>query len=223
MTVETVFVETSDGLSLGGSLFEPEPGKACGIGIVLVHGLKWSFDTGPSKWLAPLLAEHGYTVLSLSLRDHGSDDPRDLDLAHRDLRAGVDYLSARVSEVAFLAHGYGGAKAICYTAHSGDTRVRRLILVTLGALYSYRRELWESVLASASAIEGKIVVVQGAADPNIEPSKRGQELSDASRGSETSVVLIEGANHYFEGKQEALVKCVDEWFAANPVEPRLRA
>jgi predicted alpha/beta hydrolase len=207
-----VTLETADHVELDGILLEPDavlPER--GIGIVLVHGLRWNFYRGPSRWLAPLLAERGYRVLSVSLRDHDSTEPHGFELAHYDLRAAVDFMAARTGAVALAAHGYGGSKVICYPAQSGDQRVVHNVLVTLGAVHNYQPEIWSDVVAQASAMRGHVLVVQGADDVLIAGAERGEDVKRSAVSCETTVVLMEGANHYFVNCEERLVQCIDEW------------
>ena len=65
---------------------------APGSHILMVHGLTWNFYRGPSRWLPPLLASAGYPCLSLNMRDHDLQEPKEFELAHHDLRAGIDFL-----------------------------------------------------------------------------------------------------------------------------------
>src|SRR5207302_10798332 len=101
--------------------------------ILMVHGLTWNFYRGPSRWLPPMLADDGYACLSLNMRDHDLAEPRDFELAHHDLRAGIDFLEAQGSAVVvFLAHGFACNKVVCYADLSADHRPRRRLLTTLG-------------------------------------------------------------------------------------------
>jgi hypothetical protein len=43
------------------------------------------FLSGPSRWIAPMLAGRGYDCLALNLRDHDSTEPQSLHDAFQDL------------------------------------------------------------------------------------------------------------------------------------------
>jgi alpha-beta hydrolase superfamily lysophospholipase len=214
MKVELITVTTADGVDLDGAIHEPASGRPVTGGILMVHGLTWSFYRGPSRWLPPLLAEAGYVCLSLNMRDHDRAEPRDFELSHHDLRAGVDWLGMRTGQrVTILAHGFACNKVVCYPAWSGDTRVNRYVLATLGAVRAYRPDIWDTVLRLAPDLRGRVLVVQGAIDPLIEARERAAELVAAATRARADVVLLEGANHYFDHRHADLAACVVAWLA----------
>lgn len=213
MGVELISVTTTDGIELDGALYVPaaEP-AAPGSHILMVHGLTWNFYRGPSRWLPPLLASAGYPCLSLNMRDHDLQEPKEFELAHHDLRAGIDFLSTRgAPEVVVLAHGYACNKVVCYPAVSGDARVRRCILTTLGSVKTYRPDIWETVLRRAPEVRGQVLVVQGAVDPLIQARERADEFVAAAAQARTEVVLLEGANHYFDDRHRELADYILRW------------
>jgi alpha/beta superfamily hydrolase len=217
MLVELVTVTTTDQVELDGAMHElPTQQHRPNASILMIHGLTWNFYRGPSRWLPPLLAEAGLPCLSLNMRDHTQAEPKDFELAHHDIRAGVDYLSRRFAgEVALLAHGFGCNKAACYAGDSGDDRIGRTILTTLGAVKAYRPEIWDRVLSRAPAMRGKALVVQGAIDHLIEARARADELSRSAANCRADVVLLEGADHYFNERHKELADCVIGWMAAG--------
>src|SRR5436305_691262 len=102
--------------------------------------------------MPPLLAVSGYPCLSLNMRDHDQAEPRDFELAHHDLGAGVDYLAAQNGgEIVLLAHGFACNKVACYAASSQDRIPRRTILTTPGAAKAYRPEIWAAALRRGEA------------------------------------------------------------------------
>jgi alpha/beta superfamily hydrolase len=146
------------------------------------------------------------------MRDHDLSEPKDFDLAHHDIRAGIDWLAGPGGdEVVVLAHGFACNKVVCYAAASGDTKSRRLILTTLGAAKAYRPELWSGVLHAAAAMRGATLVVQGAVDPLIEARARADELTGSAADARIEVVLLAGANHYFDRRHEALADTIGAW------------
>jgi hypothetical protein len=153
-----------------------------------------------------------YPCLSLNMRDHDLEQPKDFELSHHDLRAGIDYLMALgPGEVIVLAHGYACNKVACYPALSGDQRVRRYVLATLGAVKAYRPDVWDTVLRQAATLQGRLLVVQGAVDPLIQAAERAQELVAAAAQTRVDVVLLEGGNHYFDGRHTELARSIVDW------------
>jgi pimeloyl-ACP methyl ester carboxylesterase len=112
-----------------------------------------------------------------------------------------------------VAHGYACNKVACYPAWSGDGRVRSLVLTTLGAVQAYRPDIWATVLREAGALEGRVLIVQGAIDPLIAAAERAEELRRAAERAAIDVVLLEGGNHYFDGRHAELAACVAGWLA----------
>lgn len=215
MELELITVKTADGIELDGGMYRPTETPRHGAQILMVHGLTWNFYRGPSRWLPPLLAAAGYPCLSLNMRDHDQTEAKDFELAQHDLRAGIDYLANHSNEVILLAHGYACNKVVCYPGWSGDARVRRRILTTLGAVQAYRPDIWATVLRLAPDLRGRTQVVQGAIDPVIQARQRADELTSAAKQSEVEVVLLEGADHYFNNRHEALATCIVTWLAAS--------
>src|ERR1700730_1687681 len=119
MSVELVTINTADGVELDGAMYQPEAKQERAASVLMVHGLTWNFYRGPSRWLPPLLAASGYPCLSLNMRDHDLAEPRDFELAHHDLSAGIEYLAAENGgEIVLLAHGFACNKVACYAAVS---------------------------------------------------------------------------------------------------------
>jgi len=215
MTLELITMTTKDGVELDGGLYAPPAGVALrDVGILIVHGLTWNFYRGPSRWLPPLLAKAGYTCLSLNMRDHDLSAPKEFESAHHDVRAGIDALLAHgVGEVILLAHGYACNKIVIYPAQSNDSRPMRRVLATLGSIRSYRPDIWEQVLQAAAGLRGDTLVVQGAVDTLIEPRARSDELVAAAAQSRVDVVLLDGADHYFNDRHAELAGCVLAWLS----------
>jgi pimeloyl-ACP methyl ester carboxylesterase len=211
MSLDLVTVKTADGVELDGGMYRPAATVA-GPAVLMVHGLTWSFYRGPSRWLPPLLRGAGFPCLSLNMRDHDRSEPKDFELSHLDLAAGIDYLLAQgAGEAIVLAHGYACNKVACYPALSGDRRIRRQILTTLGAVKAYRSDIWATVLRLAPQLRGNTLVVQGAIDPLIEARARADELLQAAPLSGCEVVMLEGADHYFNARHEQLADCILQW------------
>ena len=105
------------------------------------------------RWLPASFIAGGYPCLSLNMRDHDLDQPKDFELAHHDLRAGIDFLIERFGKTpAIVGHGYANNKIICYPAQSGDDRIERNVLATLGSVKKYRPDIWDAVLQGAGRI-----------------------------------------------------------------------
>jgi pimeloyl-ACP methyl ester carboxylesterase len=216
MQTELITIATRDGIELDGAIYRPVAGAPRrAAGVLMVHGLTWNFYRGPSRWLPPLLAAEGYPCLSLNMRDHDLSEPKDFALAHHDLGAGIDHLAGEGnSEVVLLAHGFACNKVVCYPGMSEDRAPRRSILATFGAVKAYRPEIWNTVMRCAADMRGDTLIVQGAADPLIEARERADELVAAAAGSRVDIVILEGANHYFDQRHTGLANSIARWLVA---------
>lgn len=215
--MELVTVRTADGIELDGAMYLPDGERASWAAPILgVHGLTWNFYRGPLRWLPPHFAAAGHPCLSLNMRDHDLDQPKDFELSHHDLRAGIDYLGARFGSVpVVLGHGYANNKIASYPAQSGDDRVVRYVLATLGSVRKYRPDIWDAVLRNAGRMRGRALVVQGAVDELIEAKPRADELVAAANDCEVEVRYLAGGNHYFHGKEAELAQIIVDWLRAD--------
>jgi len=217
--VELVTVKTADDVELDGALYLPRGEVAkWGAPILAVHGLTWNFYRGPMRWLPASFITRGYPCLSLNMRDHDLDQPKDFELAHHDLRAGIDFLISRFGKMpVIVGHGYANNKIICYPAQSGDDRIERNVLTTLGSVKKYRPDIWDAVLLSASRMRGNALVVQGAIDELIEAKPRADEFVAAAKGCKVDVTHLEGGNHYFHGREAELGCAIVGWLRENAI------
>lgn len=213
LDLKWIKVSTSDGVTLDGALYEPNLNSAKPA-FLIVHGIRWNYRSGPSRWMAPNLAELGYPCLSLNLRDHDSEAPKGLVGAVEDLDAGTRFLLAGGREVVILAHGYGCVKAIAHAGQRG-TRSSRRALTTLGAVARTHPTIWSEALARSAEMAGSTLVVQGAVDHLVDAQVRAEELRCAAPMTVLEFELLEGGNHYFEGQESALIERLVGWEVAT--------
>lgn len=211
--LDLVTVVTSDDVTLDGALYAPVAADRKPA-FLLVHGIRWNFYRGPSRWMGPLLASNGYTCLAMNLRDHDSEGPKGLAGAVEDIDGGVRFLLERSTEVVLLAHGYGCLKAICHGALGRPASERRA-LTTMGAVGRTHPPLWREALDVARDMGGQTLVVQGAIDHLIDANARAAELRQAAPKSSFEIELLEGGNHYFEGRERKLVDRIVAWEQAT--------
>jgi predicted alpha/beta hydrolase len=214
MPTELITVRTADGVDLDGALYQARGVAQPRSRVLIVHGLTWNFYRGPSRWLPALLAEAGHECVSMNMRDHDLREATDFELAHQDLRACIDYLWQRPGgPLVLLGHGYGCNKLVCYPDVTGDTRAHHYILTTVGGVKRYRPDIWAEVLRRAPGMAGSVLIVQGAVDPNVEIRQRTDELSAAAVNARIDVTMLEGGNHYFDGRHAELGRTVTQWLS----------
>jgi hypothetical protein len=220
MQLQLVTMRTADDVELDGGLYTPA-GKpdTWGVPIFAVHGLTWNFYRGPVRWLPPMLVEAGHPCLALNMRDHDLDQPKEFELSHHDLRAGIDYLFKRLGKApVLLGHGYANNKLVSYAAQSGDVRIDRYVLTTLGSVKKYRPDIWEAVLRNADRMRGRALVVQGASDELIEAAPRAEELTAAASACTVDVQMVSGGDHYFHGRERELADAVLRWLGKQAAD-----
>src|SRR5262245_2069403 len=215
MTLELITVKTADDIELDGALYFPGGSSAdWRVPILAVHGLTWNFYRGPMRWLPKTFIGAGFPCLSLNMRDHDLDKPKDFELSHHDLRAGIDFLGNKMGKTpAIIGHGYANNKIACYAAQSGDDRIDTHVLATLGSVKKYRPDIWDTVLEGAERMRGRALVVQGAIDELIEAKPRAEELSVAAKSCRIDISYLAGGNHYFHGKEAELGDEIVAWLS----------
>jgi hypothetical protein len=215
--MELVTLTTADDVELDGAIYlPPDDVRTARPPVFAIHGLTWNFYRGPMRWLPPLLVTHGYPCLALNMRDHDLDVPKDFERSHHDLRAGIDYLADRFGQTPIvIGHGYANNKIISYAAQSGDDRIDRTVLATLGSVRKYRPDIWDAVLRDAHSMRGDALVVQGAVDELIEAVPRAAEFVAAAQGCRVDVVHLAGGNHYFHDTEHELADAILDWLGDN--------
>ena len=213
--LELVTIRTADGVELDGAMYLPDdPRGSWRRPIFAIHGLTWNFYRGPMRWLPPFFTAQHHPFLSLNMRDHDLDQPKEFERSHHDLRAGIDYLVERFGRPpVVVGHGYANNKIASYAAQSGDDRIRCNVLATLGSVKKYRPDIWDGVLRDARRMQGDVLVVQGAIDEKIDAKPRADEFVAAVVRCNVDVVHLDGGNHYFHGKEQDLAQTILGWLA----------
>ena len=212
MAIELITVTTADGVDLDGARYRrPGAGPVRGS-VLMVHGLTWNFYRGPSRWLPPLLADAGYAVLSLNMRDHDLAEPKDFELSHHDLRAGVEWLRAHGPGVpVVVAHGFACNKVVCYPGWSGDGGVERYVLTTLGAVKAYRPDIWDTVLTRRPGWRAGCWWCRAPSIRSSRPGLARRSCSGRPPPPGSRSCLLDGANHYFDGRHGELAEAIVGW------------
>ena len=212
MLGELLTISSTDGNPLDGIVYRPSLARDLKKGVLLVHGLSFSFYRGTQRYLAPFFVEAGYTCLLLNNRDRDRTEPFEFELAYHDLQAGVNWLrDYGVKEVILQGHGFASNKVALFCAQSGGKGVDRYILSTVGAVKGYRPDIWDEVLAGAARMSGKILLVQGAVDEKIDAKARAEEFVAAASGCSVEVVMMQGGDHNFTNLDRELANLMIDW------------
>jgi alpha-beta hydrolase superfamily lysophospholipase len=181
---------TADGLKLHGWYF---PGKDTRHLIVLVHGMRSSWDEMPG--IAHDLARRGYSVLTFDLRGHGQSDPSRLYMGsreRRDVRAVLAWAKSQgFSEDRIGWIGYSMGASILVMEGAANPAIRAAVL---DSPYGNLPVLLDEQLSEHSGLPsvfnpGIVLAARflfGVRTDNLVP------IRDAPRLSDRPVLLIHG-------------------------------
>lgn len=114
----------TDGTLLEGTILEPASSRPCAV--LITHGVASDHRGGVARWLGPLLATAGFTVLSLDRRDRGTGPiTATFDDGLADIATAVDVLTGRGHARIVLC---GHSKGTVYLPTFEATRERRDIV-----------------------------------------------------------------------------------------------
>lgn len=191
-------------------------------GVVLLHGSgahpDWPLVIFP---LRTGLADRGWHTLSLQMpiRPPGTTSPElgplFLDEVPPRIDAALKFLGERgIREVALIGHSLGSAMGAYYLA-SRDSGVGAFVGVGTGPV----TEDWPTgVLSALERVRVPVLDVIGSRDETLaHPSIRDRLAGAAERaGNERyTQILVPGADHFFEDKEDELLRIVDSWLADN--------
>ena len=133
MLAELITLQTTDGLTHYGALYNPAVGRRRDLGVVLVHGMTASFVGEIESALPPMLSGAGYACLVANNRGHdffGTATERFAGFLP-DVGAALDFMTGRGFErIALVGHSRGGIKVAYYLAQRADPRVVALGLLS---------------------------------------------------------------------------------------------
>jgi pimeloyl-ACP methyl ester carboxylesterase len=198
---DPVWLEQANGHKFLGLYTPAAPSRA---GVVVVHGIGVHPDWGMISTLRQQLPEAGYATLSIQMpvlkADAKTDDyPPTFDEAAEHLQRAVEFLRAKGhAKVAIVAHSLGSRMSYHYLSRHPDAPVGAWIAIgTSGAPDMARLKLPVFDLYGQNDLPQ---VIDGAA-------KRAAGLKQ--KGS--AQTAVPGADHFFEGKDAALLEQVRGW------------
>jgi alpha/beta superfamily hydrolase len=157
---------------------------------------------------AKALDSRGGTVLRFNFRGTGlSEGKHDRGVGElEDVRAAVEFLASQFSEVPLVVAGFSFGCWVGLRVGCEDARVVRLIGIGApvnGSDFSYLEKCSKAKL-----------FVHGSNDEFGDVRK----LEEAVNGlpGDKKLVVVEGVDHFFKGKVEALGKAISEWMEGWP-------
>jgi alpha-beta hydrolase superfamily lysophospholipase len=196
------------------SLFIDKKDKSKGA-VIIAHGRGWSPDFELYGTLRTRLAEEGYTTLSIQLPVLQSTAILGLYVplypdARERFQLAVNFLKARGHKnIGIVSHSLGATMANQYLIRTEDTTVKAWVFIGIlqGLEEMYR-------------IKVPTLDVYGSNDWTVTmwgAPEREKQLRDHPGSGQ---VMVPGAKHFFEGREDELVKIVagflDRTFKAGP-------
>ena len=224
--VDSIMVGEAEWLNVGKdkvlSIYtENTTDKAIG-GAIILHGSgvhpNWDQVIRP---LRSQLPEHGWLTLSIQLpvlaneADYKDYIPLFKDVAPR-LKAGVAFLKSKgIRNIAIVAHSLGSSMAAYYLANKPDAAIRALVAVGVSGEMHKKDKV--GYLTSLKTIKVPVLDIYGSSDlPGVLNTKKARaDVARKAGNKNYSQLEIPGANHFFDGHDEVLIKRVRGWLAKN--------
>lgn len=196
-----------------------EGDRGSGEAVILIHGIgvhpNWPDVIYP---LRAGLLEQSITTLSLQMPILANDaDPREYAILFAEvpgrIDTALDYLDdAGYRQVTLVAHSMGAGMASYYMAQTDNTVVNSLVIIGMSPGITGTRNI--DALAKV-----KVPVLDLYGGKDLEPVLESVELRAAAGKKAASgkyrQTRVDGAGHFFQGHEEALVQQVIEWLEAQ--------
>lgn len=224
--VDSIMVGDAEWLKVGNSKIlsiytENTTEKALG-GAIVLHGSgvhpNWDQVIRP---LRSRLPDYGWSTLSLQLpvlsneAEYKDYIPLFKDVTPR-INAGVAFLKAKgISNIVIVAHSLGSSMAAHYLANKPDPAVRAFVAV--GVSGEMHKEDKVGYLVSLKTIKVPVLDIFGSNDLDsvLKSEKDKSKVALKAGNKNYTQVKIAGANHFFDNKDDELVKRVRGWLAKN--------
>jgi predicted alpha/beta-hydrolase family hydrolase len=194
--------------------------------VIILHGIgvhpAWPDVV---ETLREELPEHGWHTLSLQMPilENGAEDkdypPLFPEVPSR-IQAGVDFLKNKgVNNIVLTGHSMGTAMASYYLATARDPLVKAYVIMGggPGTPGDSRADSLEN-FKKIGAIN--ILDIYGSEDVKLVTesiSKRGP-VGKEIHGDRYKMIKIDGANHFYQGKQDELVNVFSHWIDKNATQ-----
>jgi len=171
--------------------------------VVIAHGRGWSPDFELYGTLRTRLAEMGYTTLSIQLPVLPSTAILGLYVplypdARERFQLAVDFLKSKGRRnVAIVSHSLGATMANQYLIRTDDSTVKAWVFIGIlqGLEEMYR-------------IKIPVLDIYGSNDWTVTMYGGPERLAQIRKNPRSAQIIVPGAQHFFEGREEELLKHV---------------
>lgn len=201
LTGDPVWLTQGNGHKFLGLHTPANPVKA---GLVVVHGIGVHPDWGLISALRQQLPESGYATLSIQMpvlkADAKSEDyPPTFDEAAERIKLAVAYMRAQgYAKVVVVAHSLGTRMSHHYLSKTTDTPVAAWVAIGTPAALDMTR------------LKMPVLDLYGQNDLPQVVKNAGKRAAGLKQKGSTQIV-VPGADHFFEGKDSALLEQVRGW------------
>ena len=191
-------------------------------GAIVLHGSgvhpNWDQVVRP---LRSQLPEHGWSTLSVQLpvlnnkAEYKDYIPLFKDVAPR-INAGIRFFKSKgIRNIVIVAHSLGSSMAAHYMAKKPDSAIQAFVAV--GVSGNMHKKDKVGYLTSLKTIKVPVLDIFGSNDLSsvLESEKLKAQTARKSGNKKYTQIKITGANHFFDSKDEVLVKRVRGWLFKN--------
>jgi len=208
----------ADGVKFLALYTEPSTKKAKGA-VIIMHGIgvhpAWVDVIDPLRMELP---DHGWHTLSLQMpilenEAEDKDYPPLFPEVPSRIQAAVDFLKNKgIKNIVLSGHSMGTAMASYYLASTRDPSVTTFVSIGTGP--GTPGDARADSLENFKKISGMdILDIYGSEDTvRVKDNMKNREaIGKKIHGSRYQTIKIDGANHFYQGKQDVLVKIVSDW------------
>ncbi len=230
--VDSIMVGDAEWLNVGKSKIlaiytENTTKKAMG-GAIILHGTgvhpNWDQVVRP---LRSQLPDYGWSTLSLQLpvlaneAEYKDYIPLFKEVAPR-INAGVKFLKSKgIQNIVIIAHSLGSSMAGHYMANKPDSSIRSFVAV--GVSGDMNKDSKVGYLTSLKTIKVPVLDIFGSNDlaQVLKTEKSKANAAHEAGNKNYTQIKVAGANHFFDNKDDVLVKHVRDWLAKNAVTTKI--
>ena len=212
----------ADGVKFLALYTEPTTEKDRGA-VIILHGIgvhpAWPDVINPLRMELP---DHGWHTLSLQMpilenEAEDTDYPPLFPEVPLRIQAGVDYLKSKgINTIVICGHSLGASMASYYMASHRDTAVKAYVSVSGGPGVPGDKRM-DTLMNIKKIKDAKILDLYGSEDVQrvLDNIAKRAPLAKKMHDDRYFLQKVNGANHFYQGKQDELVKVVSEWLNKN--------